>query len=166
MRALKWFGTYIAALAGGIIGTFLVLPFGLVVHELVILPLALLLGALLAAIGASWAASQLASDQTRMRLLPVVASAEIGAALAALILAALYFVDAAQPASLLPPPGTIGIAASLVLALDVTLAAGRFRGTQRETVGQGRLTALLLVVALVGVPAVIVVAALFGLAGA
>jgi hypothetical protein len=166
MRLLKRFATYVAALAGAIIGIFLVLPFGLVVHELVIMPLALLVGGLLASVGASWAASQLARDQTRTRLLPVVAFAEAGAALAALMFAVIYTGDAARPENVLPTPGVIGIAASLVLALDVTLAAWRFRGTQSETASQGRLMALLLAVAVVSVPVVIVVASLFGLTGA
>jgi hypothetical protein len=166
MRLFKRFATYVAALACSTIGIFLVLPFGLVVHELVILPLALLVGALLAAIGASWAASQLASDQTRTRLQPVVAFAEAGAVLVALMLIIMSIGDATRPENVLPPPGTIGIAVSLVLALDVTLAAWRFRGTQSETAGQGRLMALLLAVAVVCIPLVIVVASLFGLTGA
>jgi len=166
MRLFRWLATFMAALAAGIIGVFVVLPFGLVVHELVILPLALLIGALFSALGASWASSLLARDQTRARIVPVLVAAAIGAALIALILALLYVADATRPANILPPPGVQGLAASLALAFATTLAAGRFRGTQRETASQGRLMAALIVVAVISVPAVIFVAALLGLTGA
>jgi hypothetical protein len=165
MRLLRWFGIFAAALAGAVIGVFLVLPFGLVVHELVILPLALLSGGLLAGIGASWAGTWLGSEPTRPRLLMVVAVAEGVAALLALGLAALAIADAGQPAQLMPPPGVVGIAAGLLPALGASLAASRFCEA-RGAGGQARLIAVLLALAVVSVPVAIAVAALFGLTGA
>jgi hypothetical protein len=156
----------VAALAGAIIGMFAVLPLGLVVHELVILPLALFVGALFAALGASWAASQLARDKTHTRLLPVVIYAEAGALIAAMIIVVLYLADARRPVNTFPPPGVIAIAVSLALALDVSLAARRFRAAPSEGRSQTRLALTLLAVAVVGVPLVIMIASLFGLTGA
>ncbi|HEX5690147.1 MAG TPA: hypothetical protein VFX76_09100 [Roseiflexaceae bacterium] len=166
MRALKLVAIYLAALAGAIIGIFAVLTLGLIAHELVILPLALFVGALLSSVGAAWAAGQLSSDGTRTRLLPVVIYAEVGALMAALIIIGLYLADAARPANLLPPPGLIGLAVSLALALDVSLAARRFRAAPSEAGQQRRLSLALLALALVSVPLVLVVASLFGLTGA
>jgi hypothetical protein len=165
MRLLLWLGMFAAALAGAIIGIFIVLPFGLVVDELVIMPLALLVGGLLAGVGASWAGGWLDRGATRPRLLPVVAVAEGVAALLALGLDAVALADAARPAQLLPPPGVVGIVASLLLALAASLSAAGLR-EQRQAGGQARLIAALLGLAVVSVPATIVVAALLGLTGA
>jgi hypothetical protein len=165
MRLLLWLGIFVAALAGAIIGVFVVLPFGLVVHDLVILPLALLVGGLLAGIAASWAGARLGSGPTRPRLLAVVAVTEGVAALLALALDALAAADAAQPAQLMPPPGIVGIVAGLALALAASLAATRLREA-RDAGGQARLIGGLLALAILSVPATIVVASLFGLTGA
>jgi arsenical pump membrane protein len=165
MRLLLWAGIFAAALAGAVIGIFVVLPFGLAVHELVILPLAMLVGGLLAGAGASWAGARLDSGPTRPRLLAVVAVAEGLAALLALIIEALAAADAARPAQLLPPPGVVGIAAGLALALAASLAALRLR-EGRGAGGQARLFAALLGLAVLSIPATIAVAALFGLTGA
>ena len=165
MRVLLWLGIFAAALAGAVIGIFVVLPFGLVVHELVILPLALLVGGLLAGMGASWAGARLGAGPTRPRLLAVVAVAEAVAALLALGLDGLAAADAARPAQLLPPPGVVGGAAALLLALAADLAALRLR-EPRDAGSQTRRFAALLALAILSVPATIVVAALLGLAGA
>src|SRR5688572_11500350 len=141
MRWLLWLGIFAAALASAVIGIFVVLPFGLVVHELVILLLALLVGGLLAGVGASWAGTRLVSGPTRPHLLAVVAASEGVAAVLALIAVAISIADAARPAQLLPPPGLVGSAAGLVLALAATLAALRFR----EPRGAGRQTRMLAV---------------------
>jgi hypothetical protein len=165
MRWLLWLGIFAAALASAVIGIFVVLPFGLVVHELVILPLALLVGGLLAGAGASWAGTRLDSGPTRPRLPAVVAVSESVAAALASIVVALSAADARQPAQLLPPPGVVGIAAGLTLALAAGLAAMRFR-EPRGVGAQTRMFVTLLAVAVLSVPATIVVAALFGLTGA
>jgi hypothetical protein len=165
MRLLLWLGVFAAALAGAVIGIFVVLPFGLVVHELVILPLALLVGGLLAGAGAGWAGTRLDRGPTRPQLLAVVAVAEGMAALLALALIALAVADSARPAQLLPPPGVVGSAAALVLALAASLAALRFR-EPRGAGSQTRLLAALLALAILSIPATIAVAALLGLTGA
>jgi hypothetical protein len=165
MRLLLWFGIFAAALASAVIGIFVVLPFGLIVHELVILPLALLVGGLLAGAGASWAGTRLGSEPTRPHLLAVVAAAESVAAVLALLIVAIAVADAARPAQLLPPPGAMGIAAALALAIAASLAALRFR-EPRGAGSQTRLLSALLALAVLSIPATIVVAALFGLTGA
>jgi hypothetical protein len=165
MRLLIWLGIFVAALAGAVIGIFVVLPFGLVVHELVIVPLALLVGGLLAGIAASWAGARLGSGPTRPRLLAVVAVTEGVAALLALALDALAVADAARPAQLLPPPGVVGSAASLALALAASTAAARLH-ERRDAGSQARLIGGLLALAVLSVPATIAVAWLFGLTGA
>jgi hypothetical protein len=164
VRLLLWLGIFAAALASAVIGIFVVLPFGLVVHELVVLPLALFVGGLFASAGASWAGTRLDSGPTRPRLPAVVAVAESLAVLLSLIVVALTAADAAQPAQLLPPPGVLGIAGSLALALAASLAALHFR--EPRGASQARLLAALLGLAMLSIPATIVVASLFRLTGA
>jgi hypothetical protein len=165
MRLLVWLAIFTAALASAVIGIFVVLPFGLVVHELVILPLAALVGGLLASAGAIWAGARLMAGPTWPRPLAVVVATESVAAMLALLIVALAAVDAPRPAQLLPPPSAIGMAAALALALAASMAALRFR-EPRGAGSQARLLVMLLGLAVVSLPATIAVAALLGLTGA
>jgi hypothetical protein len=166
MRVLSVLATFIAALAGSIVGMILILPLSLVVHEAVILPLALAVAALLAALSASWTGTLLTPNHTRTRLVRVVAATEAAATLVALLLIALLSIDAAMVMTILPTPAVIGGVASLVLALSATVATGHFRRSQYIAGRDAILTVAFLVLAVVSVPAVLFVASLFGLTGA
>jgi hypothetical protein len=162
MNLRFWLGTLIAGWIGSLIGLFLILPLGLIVVEFVSFPLALGMGALLAALGAGWAGTLLATDGARTRLWPVVGVAEV----TALLLALLFLASAALGMALLGPWLVIGVACSVMLALSATLATGRFREARQQASANGRLTLALLGLAVVLVPTVIWVASRFGLTGA
>lgn len=162
MSQLYRVGTLIAAWVSSLIGLFLVLPLGLIVVEWLIFPLALVIAALLAALGAGWAGTYLARDQTQTLLLPVISTTvEMAAGLALFFLLSVWagltsFGPLVMPVLFL----------SLVLALSATFATWRFRGPQQNRRTAVRLTATLLVLAVVGVPGVVFLASLLGLADA
>jgi hypothetical protein len=85
LRLFLWrAGIPIVALAGGFLGGYVTLPWGLVTPLFVVWPLALGFGALLAALGASWTGTLLSPDGTRTRLSRVVLASEVVAAALAL----------------------------------------------------------------------------------
>jgi hypothetical protein len=151
----------LAALLGAAVGVFFVLPFGLIVVEYIIFPLSLAVAAVLASLAAGWVGNRLAADHTRTQLLPVVWATLA----AAVVLAVLFLANAALRLVILGPVFYPGLVCALVLALAATIAAGRFRGRQTAG-GDIRLTLLLLVAAVAGVPLVVFLAWLAGLAGA
>ena len=162
MQLLMALVTFLVALIGAMSGLFLLLPLGLVVHELVIFPLALAIAALLAAIAANWAGSGLARDETRTRLLPVVGATE-GVALVALLVVIANF---ALRLAIFNRIMIIAVFCGLMLALGATVATWRFRRSKESPSSDGLLTLALLGLAVVAVPVVIFVASLFGLTGA
>ncbi len=141
---LRQLGIFIMALLGSVLGLILLLPLGLVVHELVIFPLALSAAALLAAIGGSWAGNWLTRDQTRTRLLPVVGVAEATAAVLVLI----FMAVAALRVRILGPLIGVAVVWGLTLAFSVVSATWRFRAAQHRATHDGRLTVVLLGVAI------------------
>jgi hypothetical protein len=157
-QALVTFG---AALIGSAVGIFLVLPLGLIASEFVIYPLALFVAALLASVGAGWAANFLSPDDTRTRLLHV-AGATVG--LAAIIAVVLLAIETFRVA-LLGPVIYIGVFSALVLALAASVAAWYFR-TQEKGSRDGLITFGLIALAVLIVPVVIFLASLAGLIGA
>jgi hypothetical protein len=162
MSMLRQLGILIAALIGSMLGLILLLPLGLVVHELVIFPLALSIAALLAAIGGNWAGNWLTRDQTRTRLLPVVGVAEATAA--ALVL--LFMAVAVLRVRILGPLLGVAVVWALTLALAATIATWRFRTAPSLVARDGRLTLLLLGATIMLVPSVVFLAWTFGLTGA
>lgn len=153
---------YLAGLIGAGLGLLLILPLGLVVVEWVVFPLALAVGALLAALAAGWVGTWLAGNGTRTRLAPVVAITEaVGLGLALIVLgsAALWTV-------LFGP--VIGIAgvASLVLAIAAGTATGVWRRPATAPHGDRAATLILILLAIVGAPIVVFLASLAGLTGA
>jgi hypothetical protein len=110
--------------------------------------LALGTGALFAALGAAWASTLLAPDQTMARPAIVVAAAEVVAALAGLVLAAQDFGLLAAPPSLATV--FLGLVAVILMA---SLAAGRARAPRR---GLSRQLVLSAAVAALGVLSVVV----------
>lgn len=130
---LRRSGILIVALVGGNIAGMLVLPFGLVLHEVVIWPLTFGVCAIFAAIGAGWAGNLLAPGHIRSRFLPVVGISEVTAAVVAVSLLVLtVFVLPRFPAfaSMLGPPVFLLGAGVIFIALSASWAAKR-RGLLR-----------------------------------
>jgi small-conductance mechanosensitive channel len=167
MAGVAVLGTFLLATFGALAGTLLVLPFGLVVVEQIVYPLAAAVGALLAALGAGWAATLLARDGTCTRLLPVVGATEaVALVVAALVLAYLALDVASRPRVLAVTPFTLGLIGSLLLGTAATVAAWRLRAPRRSLRDDARLTVLLVALALAAVPLMLFLAGLAGLAGA
>jgi hypothetical protein len=162
MHLLFRFGTVVTAWLGSAIGLVLVLPLGLIVIEWLILPLALVIAGLLAALSAGWAGIFLARDQSQTRLWPVIGLTEAMAVGVALCFLSLVRWGVADFGPLIVP----AIIFSLVLTLTATLATWRFRRSKQSLSSEIKLTVTLLALAVVSVPAVIFLASLFGLAGA
>jgi hypothetical protein len=161
MSLLARLGALAAGIAAGILGMFLVLPFGLIASEYVIFALALGVAGLFAALGAGWAANLLAGDGTRTRLQQVALATELAAALIAI----LFLTNSVLRVGLLGPVLYIALACGISLGLVAAVAAWRFRSTDKVE-GEVRLTVLLLVLAVVSVPVAIFLASLAGLTGA
>ena len=85
MRTVVWMGSFPAGLLGSLAGTIVLLPPGLIAHEMAVYSLALGTGALLGALGAGWAATLLARDGSCSRLLSVVAATQAAAIALALV---------------------------------------------------------------------------------
>ena len=164
MKSLfAWFATFIAALVVGGIGLLLVATLGLIVVEWIAFPLALVVGALLAALSAGWVGTWLAGDGSRTRLVAVIAAVEaVGLALVLAVLVSAAFRDA-----LLGPIIGIVVVCSLLLAATATVATWGYRRPAKPLpMGDLSLTLTLLVVAAVSVPAVVMLATVVGLGGA
>jgi hypothetical protein len=163
---LLW-GTFLAALLGSLAGVVPLFPLGLVAPEVVVYTLAAGVGAVFAALAAGWAATLLARDGSRTRLLAAVGFTE-AVAVAAVVLLLAYRVLAARllPFVLDVRPIVLAVACALLLAAGATVAAWRYRSAGRYPGGDGRLTLALLALAVASVPAVLYVASLFGLIGA
>lgn len=160
MRLPSVLGIFAGSLICSVVGTFFVLPLGLVTSEYVIFPLALFVAGIFAALGAAWAGNFLAGDGTRTRLLHVVGSTEAGAA----VLALLFLAVAGVREALLGPVFYPGLFSAIALAVVAAIATVRFRRRKRN---KDRLvTALLVALAVVSVPMAIFLAWLAGLAGA
>ncbi len=160
---LKRSGILIVTLLGVNIGVMLVLPFGLVVAEFVIWPLALVIGALFAAIAAGWAGNLLAPG--RSRFLPIAGVSEVTAAVVAVLLAAIFVLIL----PLFPQNGFIFGSPSFLLGLGVIFiamgaswAAWHFRSTERDPARDAAITLGLMVLAILLFVATLLLAGLFG----
>jgi hypothetical protein len=130
-------GVPVAAALGGFIGGYVVLPWGLVTPFFIVAPLGVGIGALLAALGGSWAGTLLSPDGTRTRLLPVVLASEASAALAVIVLVV----------PMLPVPLIIRFAfGTAIIALGTSWATWRYRGPGEP---MGRRSAITLALAAV-----------------
>ena len=158
---------FIVAALAAFVAIVLVFPFGLILHEALIFPLALCVSGVFAALGAGWIGTILNNAGGRTRLLPV-AGVTVGAAalLAVVILLFLTWAVSQRPAVVAVNPFLVAATAPLVIALTAALATTQFR-TPAQTTRQDVLTTLgLLVVCILSVPATILLAAQLGLAGA
>ncbi|HEX8600817.1 MAG TPA: hypothetical protein VF952_20145 [Chloroflexia bacterium] len=161
MRLSFALGTFVAALIGSAVGIFLVLPLGLIASEFVIFPLALGVAGILASVCAAWAGNFLAGDGTRTRLLRVVWGTEVVAAFVAVVVLG----AASLRVVLLGPLIYVAIGCTVALGTAACVRTWRFRSAERVA-GEGRLTLVLLALAVVSVPAAIFLAWLAGLTGA
>jgi hypothetical protein len=168
MRPLVLVPVLVAALLCGTIVGSLILPFlGLVLHDLILWPLAFGVGALFAAIGAGWVGTLLASDQTRSHLLAVVGGSEAIAAVVTVIgffLGGFYSPAWRMPGFGVSVPVRFGLG-MVIIALAASWATGHFRSRGRR-LGQDAITTVgLVVVSLLAVIGTLLVASIFGLAG-
>ena len=158
---------FIVAALAAFAAIVLVFPFGLILHEAVIFPLALCIAGVFAALGAGWMGTILKTAGGRTRLLPVTGMT-VGAAtlLSVAILLFLTWAESQRPAVVAVNPFVVAATAPVAIALTAALAIARFRAAAR-TARQDVLTSLgLLALCVLSVPATIVLAAQFGLAGA
>jgi hypothetical protein len=152
--------TFLVAFLAGGLGLMVILPFGLIAPGLLVAPLALAVGALLAALAGGWAATWSAGDGTRTRLGAAVAVTEATAL-------AVGLVGLVTLGRVLDGPlaGAAAVGA-VVLALAATGAATSARRADGPRRGDVVLTLALLSAAAAGVPAVLGLAGLAGLLGA
>jgi hypothetical protein len=140
MKTFWRIGVPIAAVLGGFIGGYVVLPWGLVTPFFIVAPLATGIGALLAALGGSWAGTLLSPDGTRTRLLPVVLASEVTAALAVILLVAPILLG---PLILRFSFGTV------IIALGASWATWRFRGPRGSMDRGAAITLVLAMIVLI-----------------
>ncbi len=157
---LKRSGILVVALLGGNFGGVLVVPFGLVVVEFVIFPLAFAVGALFAAIGAGWVGNLLASGGSRF--LPIVAVSEITSTVVAV---ALLVLMATTPPGTLPAPFFVVALGMIPIALGASWAAWRFRSPEHHMGRDAAITLGLVGLAVLLFVATLFVAGLLGLTG-
>ncbi len=154
----------VAALVCGTVVGMLVLPFGLVVVEFIILPLTFGIAALFAALGASWAGILLSPDNTSSRILPVVGVSEATAGVVVVLLlipgvGVSLFRYVGSPAVLLG-------AVMVLIGLSTSWAAWHFRKPVRHTAKDALMTLGLVGLAVLIFVGTIYVASLFGMVGA
>jgi hypothetical protein len=118
-----------AAFVGGMFGALSVFPLGLVVHEFVIWPLTLIIGALFAAILAAWIGTLLAPDQMRSRLLAIVGAAEAIAVVVALVYLLALPLWSVLPWIFSARIYSLGLC-MLIVALSASWATGRYRSSR------------------------------------
>lgn len=160
-RARGWAGrlaVFAAALGGAALGIFLVLPLGLVVAGAVVVPLALFEGALLAAVGGSWAGVRVLRDHPPQFLAVVAVTLTVSSALALVLLRTPRLADG----SLVGP----GILSSLALGASAAAAAYHFGNATSYLRRERHLMVAALVVGVLIVPVVVGLAARVGLTGA
>ena len=125
MRVIRTILTLIVSLAAGVAGILILFPLALAVPDVVVVPLALGFGALLAGLAASWGANALASGRTRSRLVAIVLTGECWAIIAAVAVEVLGRLVRF-------PFGVFALLVSAIgLAVIVTVAAWRLRAPQR-----------------------------------
>lgn len=163
MNYRSWLAIFMAALAGSLVGVFVILPLGLIVAEMVVYPLALSIAGLLAALSATWVDRRLARDAGQARLWPTVGLTE---ACASLLIAASIFTASRARMTIWEPVAAPATFSSVVLAITATVAAYHCRGFVQSPQEDKRITIGLVVLAVLAVPTVVIAAALAGLAGA
>ena len=122
-------GVFGAAFVGGMFGALSVFPLGLGVHEFVIWPLTLIIGALFAAILAAWISTLLAPDQMRSRLLAIVGAVEAIAVVVALVYLFTLPLWSMLPWIFSARIYSLGLC-MLIIALSASWATSRYRSSR------------------------------------
>jgi hypothetical protein len=115
-RGIWRFGVPVAAVVGGIFGGGSILSWGLVTPFFVVWPITVGSAALVSALGAGWVGTFLATDGTRSRLLGVVGTSEVAAAVLAVVFP---FVPL--------PPGFLLLGTVVIIALAASWSTWRLR---------------------------------------
>ena len=152
-----------AVLALGLVGGLLTLPVGLILDDRVNWGLVLTVAGLLAVLGGTWAGSVLGRTDEAIRLSPVLIAVELAAV-------GLWLVRLSPIGGMLARALETNleylVACVVVLAVVAVLAVAHSRGGRRDLGRLARWTLSLVGTAMIGVPAVVYVASLFGLVGA
>jgi hypothetical protein len=167
ISGLRWSALFIATLAVSIAGSIPVFTLGLVVHEAVSNSLAILVTGLLAAISSSWLSNLFRIGGAWSRLLRIVATLEIAAA----ILAVAHLLKTISPLApilrqIFPANIFLLITWGVLLSIVACFAAWRFR---RPTLNLKRdviISFILLGLAAAVIVATMAIASFFGLTGA
>ena len=166
-RVAATFVAFIVALLAAFAAIVLVFPFGLILHEAVIYPLALCIAAVFAALGAGWMGTILRAGEGRTRLLPVAGvSVGVAALLAVAVLLFLAWAENQRPAVVTLSPFHIAAVVPALIALVAVLATVRLRTTAHTLRGDVLSTLGLLAASVLSIPTAILLAAQLGLAGA
>ncbi|MBK8903976.1 MAG: hypothetical protein IPM53_22530 [Anaerolineaceae bacterium] len=144
-----------------IVATTLLFTLGLILIEFLLYPLALGISALLTGLTAVWLTNRLSHDNLQTPVAAVVRWCEATAVLLTLLLIL------GQAADWLPsPPIFVSSGSAIVLALVATYSAGQLRRAAPVEQPSARRIAAWLVIAFLAIPLVLLVASLFGWAGA
>jgi hypothetical protein len=154
----------VAATVCGTVAGMLVVPFGLVVVEFIILPLMFGIAALFAALGASWVGILISPDDSSSRILPVVCVSEATAG----VMVVLFLIPAVEESMFryLGSPAMVLVAITVLIGLGASWAAWRFRRPGRRTRKDALMTLGLMGLAGLIFVGTIYVASVFGMVGA
>lgn len=161
---LKYSIVFVAALAAGMVAEVPVSTLGLIVTEIVVLPLTFGIGAVFAALSALWTSNLLVRGRTRGRLVSVV-----GICLStAIIVSILTLIAPLLGGSFIATWGRLGmlIVGTVFVALSSSVATWRFRQTGRDLRRDALMTLVLLVLAIAAVIAVVFLTCGLGYCGA
>ena len=154
---LIWFCTEVVL----VVVITLLFAFGLILIELLVYPLALGIGGLLAALLASWLANRLVDDGRYTAPLAVTAVSLLVALIWAI---ALLLIDVGYIINL--PPIFYSISAATILAVTATVTSNRLRRVQPPRPQETRRLLRWLLLSFLAIPAIIYLASLVGWAGA
>jgi hypothetical protein len=164
MRNTLWaVATAIASVTAGIIGGLLVMPVGLILHDVLSWLLVLAVAGVFASLGASWAGTLLGPGADGVQLMPVLVGTEVVAL--GLWIVRLSSAGAALARALETNLAYV-LACAVVLAASTVTMASQTRGAERDLGRLLRRTLSLVGGLLMAVPTVVYLASLFGLVGA
>ncbi len=163
----RWLVIFVIVLVVSVTGSIPVFALGLIVHEAVSSSLTIMVMGLISAISSIWLSNLFKIGGMRSRLLPIVVTSEIVAAVLALI----YFLVTISPAaSALRKLFLVNIyllvAWGVLLSVGACLAAWRFRSLTSNLKRDAITSLVLLGLAIAVIVATMAIASLFGLTGA
>lgn len=156
-----FFIIFFVAFLGSMAGMVLLIPFGLLVQESIILPITMLVSALPATLAAGWVGSAFRFNGQRTNLKAAVVAVEKTAVLLALF----QFIDATFNMIRLSPTFLVALVSSMILASSAVIATGRHRQQDTTLRQDVKLTLQLLAIVPI-VPIVVLFATWLGLTSA